>query len=32
MNWLDLVPYFFGGAFLANASPHVVSGNSPERS
>jgi hypothetical protein len=26
MNWLDLVSYFFGGAFLANAIPHVVSG------
>jgi hypothetical protein len=26
MQWLDLVSYFFGGAFLANAIPHVVSG------
>jgi hypothetical protein len=26
MNWLNLVSYFFGGAFLANAIPHVVSG------
>lgn len=26
MNWPDLVSYFFGGAFLANAVPHVVSG------
>jgi len=26
MNWLDLVSYFFGGAFLANAIPHLVSG------
>jgi hypothetical protein len=26
MNWLDLVAYFFGGAFLANAIPHVVAG------
>ena len=26
MPWLDLVSYFFGGAFLANAVPHVVSG------
>jgi hypothetical protein len=26
MNWPDLVSYFFGGAFLANAIPHVVSG------
>jgi hypothetical protein len=26
MNWLHLVSYFFGGAFLANAIPHVVSG------
>ena len=26
MNWLWLVSYFFGGAFVANAIPHVVSG------
>jgi hypothetical protein len=26
MNWLHLVSYFFGGAFLANALPHCVSG------
>jgi hypothetical protein len=26
MAWLDLVSYFFGGAFLANAIPHFVSG------
>jgi hypothetical protein len=26
MQWLDLVAYFFGGAFLANAVPHCVSG------
>jgi hypothetical protein len=26
MNWLSLVAYFFGGAFLANAVPHCVSG------
>ncbi len=26
MAWLDLVSYFFGGVFLANAVPHVVSG------
>ncbi|UFZ04047.1 hypothetical protein LQG66_33460 [Bradyrhizobium ontarionense] len=26
MSWLDLVSYFFGGAFLANAVPHVVAG------
>src|ERR1035437_4685663 len=26
MNWLQLVAYFFGGAFLANAVPHFVSG------
>lgn len=25
-NWLHLVSYFFGGAFLANAVPHVTSG------
>jgi hypothetical protein len=26
MQWLYLVSYFFGGAFLANAVPHFVSG------
>ena len=26
MNWLHLFSYFFGGAFLANALPHCVSG------
>ncbi|VIO81173.1 hypothetical protein [Bradyrhizobium ivorense] len=26
MNWPDLVAYFFGGAFLTNAIPHVVAG------
>src|ERR1700735_2099505 len=26
MNWLNLVSYFFGGIFLANAVPHLVSG------
>ncbi len=26
MSWIDLVAYFFGGAFLANALPHLVSG------
>src|ERR1700733_10552448 len=26
MPWLALLSYFFGGAFLANAIPHVVSG------
>ncbi|WP_065502136.1 MULTISPECIES: hypothetical protein [Burkholderia cepacia complex] len=26
MNALPLVSYFFGGAFLANAVPHLVSG------
>ncbi|KWV47797.1 hypothetical protein AS156_19370 [Bradyrhizobium macuxiense] len=26
MNWLDLVAYFFGGAFLTNAIPDVVAG------
>ena len=26
MRWLDLLPYFAGGALLANAVPHVVSG------
>jgi hypothetical protein len=26
MEWLHLVSWFFGGAFLANAVPHFVSG------
>lgn len=26
MNWPYLVSYFFGGIFLANAVPHLVSG------
>ncbi|MCL2658802.1 MAG: hypothetical protein FWD62_15610 [Betaproteobacteria bacterium] len=26
MNWLNDISYFFGGAFLANAVPHFVSG------
>jgi hypothetical protein len=26
MNWLDDAAYLFGGAFLANAVPHFVSG------
>jgi hypothetical protein len=26
MTWLPYVSYFFGGAFLSNAIPHVVSG------
>jgi hypothetical protein len=26
MPWLNLLSYFFGGAFLANAIPHFVSG------
>ncbi|HUP05221.1 MAG TPA: hypothetical protein VMU19_14590 [Bryobacteraceae bacterium] len=26
MNWLSLVSYFFGGAFVANAIPHLVAG------
>jgi hypothetical protein len=26
MNWLYSVSYFFGGAFLSNAVPHLVSG------
>lgn len=26
MNWLHLVSKFFGGLFLANAIPHLVSG------
>jgi hypothetical protein len=26
MEWLNLVSYFFGGAFLTNAVPHFASG------
>lgn len=26
MDWLHLLSYFFGGIFLGNAVPHVVSG------
>ena len=26
MHWLHLVSYFFGGMFLANSVPHLVSG------
>jgi hypothetical protein len=26
MTWLPLISWFFGGAFLANAVPHCVSG------
>jgi len=26
MNWLNLLSYFFGGVFFANAVPHFVSG------
>ena len=26
MDWHHLVSYFFGGAFLANAIPHLVAG------
>lgn len=26
MPWLSLASYFFGGAFFANAIPHLVSG------
>ncbi len=26
MPWLPLMSYFFGGAFLANAIPHCISG------
>jgi hypothetical protein len=26
MSWLPFIAWFFGGAFLANAVPHLVSG------
>jgi hypothetical protein len=26
MDWLSLVSYFFGGAFLCNAIPHLANG------
>lgn len=26
MHWYDFLAYFFGGAFLANAVPHLVNG------
>lgn len=26
MNWIHIVSYFFGGLFLGNAIPHLVSG------
>ena len=26
MDWLNFISYFFGGVFLSNAIPHVVSG------
>jgi hypothetical protein len=26
MDWLNLVSYFFGGAFLCNAIPHLANG------
>ena len=26
MDWSDFIPYFFGGIFLCNAIPHIVSG------
>ncbi len=32
MEWLHAVSYFFGGAFLANAVPHFVSGTMGGRS
>jgi len=27
MDWLYLIVYFFGGAFLSNAIPHMASGS-----
>ncbi|MFZ0340439.1 MAG: hypothetical protein WAL45_20610 [Terracidiphilus sp.] len=26
MHWFDFLAYFFGGAFLANALPHLMNG------
>ena len=26
MHWYDFLAYFFGGAFLANALPHLING------
>ena len=26
MNWADCISYFFGGIFMANAIPHLISG------
>ncbi len=26
MNWIHIVSYFFGGLLLANAMPHLISG------
>ncbi len=26
MHWYDYLAYFFGGAFLANALPHLING------
>ena len=26
MNWLHSLAWFFGGAFLLNAMPHIVAG------
>jgi len=26
MDWLNFISYFFGGVFLSNAIPHVISG------
>ena len=26
MNWIHLIAYFFGGLLLANAMPHLISG------
>jgi len=31
MEWLNNVVYFFGGMFLSNSIPHLVSGNNPEK-
>jgi hypothetical protein len=31
MTWFDYIAHFFGGAFLANALPHLIAGVSGQR-